>query len=111
MRVGPAKDYLIFGRMLRPWTVSNVTLRDFGWGKEAMVQSGTWQAADGRIGLVLANFSDLGEAPRVMLQGNGKKNVSLWIDGEQKSQNIDLPAALDLELSPRSFALIEVPGA
>jgi hypothetical protein len=43
-----------------------------------------------------------------MLQGEGKKNVSLWIDGEQKSQEIELPAALDLELSPRSFALIEV---
>ncbi len=111
MRSGLAKDYLIYGRMLRPWTVSNVTLRDFGWGKEAMVQSGTWQAADGRIGVVLANFSDLGEAPRVMLQGESKKNVLLWIDGEQKSQGIELPAALDLELLPRSFALIEVPRA
>jgi hypothetical protein len=97
--------------MLRPWTVSNVTLRDFGWGKEAMVQSGTWQGADGRIGVVLANFSDLGEAPRVMLQGERKKNVLLWIDGEQKSQGIELPAALDLELLPRSLALIEVPRA
>jgi hypothetical protein len=48
-------------------------MRDFGWGQEAMVQSGTWQAADGRIGIVLANFSDLGETPRVLLQGEGTK--------------------------------------
>lgn len=108
MRVGMAKDFLIYGRMLRPWTVSNVTLRDFGWGKEAMVQSGTWQAADERIGIVLANFSDLGEMPRVMLQGEGTKNLSLWIDGNQKQQRIEVPFSLDLEMLPRSLALIEV---
>ena len=54
-RAGIARDPLVFGRMLRPWTVNNVTGRDFGWGKEPLVQSATWQAADGRIGVVLAN--------------------------------------------------------
>lgn len=39
MRIGPAKDYLIFGRMLRPWTVSNVTLRDFGWASRILARS------------------------------------------------------------------------
>jgi hypothetical protein len=108
MRKGLAKSFLVYGRMLRPWQISNVTMRDFGWGQEAMVQSGTWQAADGRIGIVLANFSDLGERPRVLLQGEGTKKVSLWIDGDQKSQMIELPTDLNLELLPRSFALVEI---
>ena len=30
-RAGVARDYLVYGRMLRPWAVSNVTRRDFGW--------------------------------------------------------------------------------
>jgi hypothetical protein len=41
--------------------VSNVTQRDFGWSIESSVHSATWQAQDGRIGVVLANLSDLGE--------------------------------------------------
>ena len=46
-RAGVARDYLIYGRMLRPWKVSGVTQRDFGWGKEPLVQSATWQARTG----------------------------------------------------------------
>jgi len=108
LRTGLARDYLIYGRMLRPWTVSNVTMRDFGWGKEATVQSATWQAHDGRIGVVLANFADLGESPRLHLQGSGVKKLSLYIDGEQSQHEVELPSVLDLELLPRSLALIEV---
>jgi hypothetical protein len=108
LRIGLARDYLIYGRMLRPWTVSKVTHRDFGWGMEALVQSATWQAQDGRIGVVLANFADLGESPRVELQGQGNKKLSLYIDGEQSERNIELPTVIDLDMLPRSLALIQV---
>ncbi len=108
MRTGLARDYLVYGRMLRPWTVSNVTHRDFGWGLEPLVQSATWQAQDGRIGLLLANFANLGESPRVELQGQGIKKLSLSIDGQQSERKMELPGVLDLDLLPRSLALIEV---
>ncbi len=107
-RAGIARDYLVFGRMLRPWMVSNVTGRDFGWGKEPLVQSATWQASDGRIGVVLANCADLGESPRVELRGQGNKTLALNIDGQQSERNVLLPNVIDVEMQPRSLSLIEV---
>ena len=59
-RAGIARDYLVYGRMLPPWMVSNVTRRDFGWGKEPLVQSATWLAGTGRSASCLINFADLG---------------------------------------------------
>jgi hypothetical protein len=83
--------------MLRPWIVNNVTERDFGWGKEPLVQSATWQAQDGRIGVVLANYADLGESLRVALQGQGNKRLVFSMDSETKERNIELPSVIDLE--------------
>jgi hypothetical protein len=107
-RAGIARDFLVYGRMMRPWTVGNVTLRDFGWGKEPLVQSATWQAADGRIGVVLANCADLGESPRVELRGEGNKTLALNIDGQQSERTVQLPTVIDVEMQPRSLSLIEV---
>jgi Domain of unknown function (DUF6259) len=109
-RAGVARDYLVFGRMLRPWRVSNVTERDFGWGKEPLVQSATWEAPDGRIGVVLANCSDLGEAPRVELEGSGSRDLVLYLDGQRIERREQLPSVLDIDLAPRSLCLIEVKG-
>ena len=107
LRSGIGRDYLVYGKMLRPWKVSNLTERDFGWGKEPLVQSATWQAPDGRIGVVLANCSDLGESPRVQLEGSAKK-MSLYIDGERKEEKVEAPGILELDMLPRSLILIEV---
>jgi hypothetical protein len=108
LRAGEAKEYVVYGRMLRPYLVGNVTLRDFGWGKEAAVQSATWQAQDGRIGVVLANFTDLGESPSIQLEGSGTKKLRLFLDDEQSEREITLPAVLNLDMQPRSLALIEL---
>ncbi|MBB5343364.1 DUF6259 domain-containing protein [Tunturibacter empetritectus] len=107
-RTGIARDYLVFGRMLRPWKVSNVMTRDFGWGKEPLVQSAIWQAPDGRIGIVLANYADLGESPRVELAVTGQKQLKLTIDGLETRRTVLLPTVIDIEMTPRSLALIEV---
>ncbi len=107
-RAGIARDFLVYGRMLRPWTVGNVTVRDFGWGKEPLVQSATWRAADGRIGVVLANCADLGESPRVELQGHGNGKLVLNIDGQQSARTVQLPIVIDVEMQPRSLSLIEL---
>ena len=107
-RAGVARDFLVYGRMLRPYPVDNVTRRDFGWGKEPLVQSATWQAPDGRIGVVLANCADQGESPRVELRGHGNKSIALYIDGQQSQRNAQLPVAIDLDMQPRSLSLIEL---
>lgn len=46
-RAAVAPQYLIYGRMLRPWVVSGVSRRDLGLGKEPLVPSATWQSQDG----------------------------------------------------------------
>ncbi len=108
LRAGIARDFLVYGRMLRPWPVRNVTLRDFGAGDEPLVQSATWQAPDGRIGIVLANCADQGESPRVELVGQGTRSIMLNIDGQESRRTAELPIALDIDMQPRSFSLIEV---
>jgi hypothetical protein len=94
--------------MLRPWTVSGVTERDFGWGKEPLVQSATWQAVDGRIGVVLANYADLPESPRVELEGQGSKKLVLYMDDRKEVREVRLPDVVDLQMPPRSLGLLEL---
>ncbi len=108
LRAGAARDFLVYGRMLAPWTVGNITLRDFGWGREPLVQSATWQAADGRIGIVLANCADQGESPSVELRGQGTKTLALNIDGEQTRRSVQLPMVFNIDMQPRSLCLIEM---
>ena len=85
--------------MLRPWKVSGVTERDYGWfGKEPLVQSATWRAQDGRNAVVLANFADLGESPRVELEGRGTKRLIMDLDGEKTERDVELPSALDVKM-------------
>jgi hypothetical protein len=107
-RAGIAHDYLVFGRMLRPWTVSGITQRDFGWGKEPLVQSATWQAQDGRIGVVLANSADLPESPRVELEGQGSKKLVLYVDDRKEMREVELPSVVDVPMAPRSLCLLEL---
>ena len=107
-RSGAARDYLVYGRMLRPWRVSGVTLRDFGWGPEPVVESATWQAPDGRIGVVVANYGDLPESPRVELEGQGTRKLTIYQGDRRREETVEFPHALDLKMEPRSLGLIEV---
>jgi hypothetical protein len=107
-RSGVARDYLVYGRMLRPWKVNGVRLRDFGWGKEPLVQSATWRAPDGRVGVVLANYSNFTQAPHVELEGDGGKSLVIYVGDQKKEQAVDLPNVLDIEMEARSLCLIEV---
>ena len=107
-RSGIARDYLVYGRMLRPWKVSNVTKHDLGWGMEPLVQSATWQAPDGQVAVVLANCADIGQSPRLELEGRGNKKLSLYIDGQQMEQDFELPGFIELDMLPQSLIMIEV---
>ncbi len=107
-RNGIAHDYLVFGRMLKPWKVTNVAGRDFGYGKEPLTQSATWKGPDGRIGVVLANYSNSKISPQVVLEGHGKGKINLYIDDHKESFDVSLPAVMNIDMPSRSLGLIEV---
>ena len=107
-RSGVARDYLIFGKMLRPWKITNITKRDYGQGQEPLVQSATWQAPSGRVGTVIANCADMPDSPQIEIEGQGSRTVVINVDGQRSEKTMDLPAILNLRMEPRSLVLIEV---
>ena len=107
-RGGVARDFLVYGRMQRPWKVGGVTWHDYGWGPEPLVESATWQAQDGRIGVVLANYGDLPQSPRVELEGRGIKKLTINLDDQKQEQEAELPRAIDIQMEPRSLCLVEL---
>ena len=61
LRRGPAADFLVYGRMMQPAQVGEVrTMRWQHDGKDHQIPAvfhAAWQAPDGRLGLVLANWT------------------------------------------------------
>ena len=62
LRRGPGRDFLVFGRMLRPAVVKNIPIvtweRNSRMNRIPAVFHAAWQAPDGRAGVVLANWTD-----------------------------------------------------
>lgn len=107
-RTGVARDFLIFGQMQRPLNINSVPTRNYGYGPEPLVQSATWKAPDGRLGVALANYSDVKEGLSVELPGNGAKNIVIHIDDKSETRAVTLPYVVYLELPSRSLGLIEI---
>ena len=61
LRRGPAKDFLVYGRMCSPSSVAGIeVMRWHNGGKYHQIPAvfhAAWQAPDGRFGLVLANWT------------------------------------------------------
>ena len=61
LRRGPGKDFLVYGRMLRPAEVQGVQTVEWTYNGRAnrvpAVFHSAWQAPDGRMGVVLANWT------------------------------------------------------
>jgi len=61
LRRGPARDFLVFGRMMRPAAVTGIpTMRWQHGGRDHQIPAvfhSAWRAPDGRLGLVLANWT------------------------------------------------------
>ncbi len=58
--------------------------------------------------MVLANYGDLPESPRVELEGQGTKKMTIYLDGQKNEQEAELPRAVDIAMAPRSLCLIEL---
>jgi hypothetical protein len=107
-RTGIARDFLLYGKMLKPYNILRVPERDYGYGNEPLVQSATWQAQDGRVGVVLANYADNKINPRIELEGEGKRKVLIQVDEKKQEMDVILPYILDVEMPSRSIGLIEI---
>ncbi|MFQ6040302.1 MAG: DUF6259 domain-containing protein, partial [Candidatus Poribacteria bacterium] len=61
LRRGKGKDFLVYGRMLRPADVQNIKMIHWQEGDDEhripAVFHSAWQAPDGRVGIVLANWT------------------------------------------------------
>ena len=61
LRRGPARDYLVFGRMMHPAQVEGIpTMRWQHGGRDHQIPAvfhSAWRAPDGRMGVVLANWT------------------------------------------------------
>jgi hypothetical protein len=105
LRRGPGKDFLVFGRMLRPATVEGILTVEWTHDKRShripAVFHAAWQAPDGRVGIVLANWmgqeqtvdvADPRLAGALKLHISGRKLVSASTPGTAAGLRITLPA-------------------
>ena len=104
LRRGPGKDFLVYGRMLRPAKVSGI--EDVTWTHEGRthhipaVFHSAWLAPDGRAGVVLANWTTAERRVVVdddrlgqdaMLHVSGAELVSAPASAEAGSVTVILP--------------------
>jgi hypothetical protein len=112
LRRGPGKDFLVYGRMLRPATVAGIPTIEWTHGKRThripAVFHAAWQAPDGRVGIVLANWTDQEQVIGVsdsQLDGS----LMLHISGRELTSR-DVPDAaggIRITLPPLSCAVVE----
>ena len=121
LRRGPGKDFLVFGRMLRPTMVNGVQMMDWTHeGRRHRVPSvfhAAWQAPDRRLGIVLANWTSKEQAVivkdarlpgaktghRVILHTSDRALRMAPLHGEEGHRKV--------ALAPLSCAVIEVAAA
>ena len=107
-RAGVARDYLIFGRMLRPWKVTNTSKRELVDGTAPSVMSGTWQSPSGKIAVVLVNYTNDAESPLVELEGKGTEKILLHSESGPADRITQFPSTVTLEMGPRTIHMIEI---
>lgn len=115
LRRGVARDFLVFGKMLAPSRVEHI--KTISWQYEGRshnipaVFHCAWQAPDGRVGVVLANWTSDPQRVRLSDVRLGA-NVTQYVSGEmleRKSRRIH-GNAISLKLPQLSCALVEAKG-
>lgn len=117
LRRGPGKEYLIFGRMIKPFPVRGVPQRSFSTGTGSIllhqmpaVPTSAWMSRDGTIGQVLINYTRESHKPVINIEGSGSALVKIHKaeDQEELERELSLPHELQVDMSPLSVALIEI---
>jgi hypothetical protein len=112
LRRGKGKDFLVYGRMLRPADVQNVNI--IRWqqeGREHQIPAvfhAAWQAPDGRLGIVLANWTTETQEVRVVDERLGDKVlVSVSADSLESRMLSSADGNFMVTLPKLSFILLE----
>jgi hypothetical protein len=114
LRRGVGKDFLLFGRMLRPLPVTGVATRVWTQDGEAnavpAVEHATWQARDGRMAVALANWTDDEQRVTVDLSATAHRAATMHLasDGAIEETPVASGAPASLCLPPHACALLVV---
>ena len=112
LRRGPAKDFLVYGRMQSPAPIRGVEMQRWQFsGKDHQIPAvfdGAWQAPDGRFGIVLANWTTALQKVTVCDSRLGD-NVAVHVSCGEMRSAVCKPDGEDLAvgLAPLSCALLE----
>jgi hypothetical protein len=113
LRRGPARDFLVVGRMLAPAQVSGI--RTVGWqdgGKHHQIPAvfhSAWQAPNGRVGWVLANWTT--EIQKVTLADSRLGDeMTQYVSASgriERSSLAGVAGALEIAVPPLGCVLLE----
>ena len=114
-----ARDYLVFGDMMRPTPMDVArTPVELWWPPTApqikmifkeipTVVHGVWKAADGRIGYVLVNWTGDEQQARLTLASQSRP-ASLVFDMGRRRRSLDVASGtVSVEVPPRQVVLVE----
>ena len=111
LRRGPARDHLVYGRMLRPATVDGVEVIRWQFrGADHEIKAvfdGAWRAPDGRSGVVLANWTNSEQTVTVTDPRLGAQVTQHTSDGEVRSVDRQVDGPLVVLLPHLSCVLLE----
>jgi hypothetical protein len=114
LKRGSGKEFLVFGKMLRPLPVHGIDTVSWTLGAEAntvpAVEHGTWQDRDGRIGLVLANWTAQERRVTTDLSSLVGRTAALHtcVDGLEAVLPVTCGKALPILLRPHACAVLIV---
>jgi len=112
LRRGKAKDFLVYGRMQRPADVSGIKTIRWQWGGRdhqiPAVFHSAWKSPQGRLGIVLANWTTEPQTVSVVDSRLNHQAV-VSISSKELKSRVSLADHTDLKVSlpPLSCALVE----
>jgi hypothetical protein len=116
LRRGVGRDFLVFGRLLRPRPVEGVAQVAWTLGPEAhsipALEHATWQAPDGRTAVALANWTDRAQAAVLDLAVFGGQPGRLHVSsqGVVTSRQITLGRDVAVSIPAGACALLIAAG-
>jgi hypothetical protein len=116
LRRGPGKDFLVYGRMLRPANIADIPIEAWEYnGKHHKIPAvfhSAWQAPDGRKGFILANWTDRDQNIVIkdpVIYDTGAQ-IRLMIFGKEKTiETLDSTLSqVEIQLPPLSCAVVDI---
>jgi hypothetical protein len=110
LRRGAAKDFLVYGRMLQPAPIEGIRTMEWTYEDKAhrapAVFDATWQAPDGRVGIVLANWTPEAQTVRLTDTRLPETGCKLHLSAAELTEQTLSDRGAEIVLPPRSCALV-----